>query len=536
MTWLTLSVILLCAGAAAVVSLSLCYRKVGPNEVLIVSGRRGQYTDAATGEVVEKSFRVYHGGGALVLPVLERVHRMSVELMTLELRTPEFFTKFAVPIVVDAIAQIKVLSDDPAATATAAEMFLSKTEAEMNEIAHQMMQGHLRAVISTMPFEEIHANPEAFARTVQRLTAADLANMGIQVVSFTIREVRDPSGYLQALGRPQLAEVQKQAVLGEANAQRDATVGKSVADREASVSAAKAREQSKCAEIDAELAIASADAARDVRKHELAARVAEARALSELAYETKLTHGRQTLVEEQLGVSKIEREKHIELETLEVARRERELDHSVRRPAEAERYRQQLLLQVEAERTRALAEAAAEAERMRGAAHAEVTLAEGKARAEAVRLERLAEADGLAAKLHAETEAMQRKAEAWQHYSPAALAELLIDRLPAVAEAVAKPLSQIDRIVLVDHGGASADGSGASASSGVERVARGVTNVMAQLPAVMATMTGVDLQQLLGELPKRAAAKPALPAAAGTSGKNGEADVALPTDEGVMIA
>jgi len=88
--------------------------------------------------------------------------------------------------------------------ATAAEMFLSKSMREMNEIAHQKMQGHLRAVISTLPFEEIHANPEAFAQSVQRLTADDLANMGIQVVSFTIREIRDPSGYLKALGRPQL--------------------------------------------------------------------------------------------------------------------------------------------------------------------------------------------------------------------------------------------------------------------------------------------------------------------------------------------
>jgi len=121
-------------------------------------------------------------------------------------------------VVVDAIAQLKVRSDDPIAVATAAEMFLSKNEKELNETAHQMMQGHLHAVISTLPFEEIHANPEVFAQHVQRLTAADLANMGVEVVSFTVREVRDPSGFLQAIGRPQLAQVKKEAELGEANA------------------------------------------------------------------------------------------------------------------------------------------------------------------------------------------------------------------------------------------------------------------------------------------------------------------------------
>src|SRR6185436_16131535 len=131
-------------------------------------------------------------------------------------------------------------------------MFLSKSASEMNEIAHQMMQGHLRAVISTLPFEEIHANPEAFAQTVQRLTAEDLANMGIQVVSFTIREVQDPSGYMQALGRPQLAEVQKNAALGEANAERDAAMGKAAATRQASIVAAEAQRESELARIQAE--------------------------------------------------------------------------------------------------------------------------------------------------------------------------------------------------------------------------------------------------------------------------------------------
>ncbi|MBL8744631.1 MAG: flotillin family protein, partial [Myxococcales bacterium] len=297
---MNLELLILVSGALATLvataMLLLRYRKVGPNKVLIVSGRRGTYLDRATGETVVKSFRIYHGGGTFVLPLREKVDLMSVELMTLEIRTPEFFTKFGVPIVVDGIAQIKVRSDDPLAVATAAEMFLSKTEKEMNEIAHQMMQGHLRAVISTMPFEQIHADPESFQQTVQRLTAADLSNMGVEVVSFTIREVRDPSGYLQALGRPQLATVQKNAEIGEAQATRDAAIGRSEADRDArigkatadraaAVTAAQANEESEQARIVAALSIAGAQAKHDEALHRYAAQVAEAQAASDIAYE-----------------------------------------------------------------------------------------------------------------------------------------------------------------------------------------------------------------------------------------------------------
>ncbi|MBS1714304.1 MAG: flotillin family protein [Armatimonadetes bacterium] len=178
-----LSTVLLVAGFVAG-----RYEKVGPNEVLIVSGRPTTYT-GHDGHTATKNFRIFHGGGTFVWPVRERVDRLSLELMTLEICTPEFYTKFGVPIIVDGIAQIKVRSDDPTSLITAAEMFLSKSRTEMNEIALQMMSGHLRSVISTLPFEEIHSSPETFAQTVQRLTSEDLANMGIQVISFTIRQI-----------------------------------------------------------------------------------------------------------------------------------------------------------------------------------------------------------------------------------------------------------------------------------------------------------------------------------------------------------
>ncbi len=472
------------------------YEKVGPNEVLIVSGRKGVYMDPFGKKKVEKNFRIYHGGGTFVLPVREKVSKMSVELMTLEIRTPEFFTKFGVPIVVDGIAQIKVRSDDPISTITAAEMFLSKKPDEMNEIAHQMMQGHLRAVISTLPFEEIHANPEAFAQTVQRLTAEDLANMGIQVVSFTIREIKDPSGYLKAIGRPKVAELHKNAILGEAASHRDAEVGKSAAEREASVASSKARQEAELAAINKELAVQNAQMEKEKRLNAMKVEVARTQAASDMSYECAKVKHRQSLVEEELGVSKVEREKQIEIEELEVRRKEIELMHGVKKPAEAERYRVETITQAERLRLVSMAEAQAEAERQKGLAEADVIRAKGEAEAQAIRLKALAKAEGEKAMFLAEAEGMQQKAKAYQEYNSAAVSQMLIEKMPEIAAAVAAPLQRIDRIVMIS--GANGDNGD---SSGFGRITKGVTEVMAQVPAVFEAMTGVGLEDLIRKVP-----------------------------------
>ena len=346
----------------------------------------------------------------------------------------------------------------------------------MNAIAHQMMQGHLRAVISTMPFEEIHANPEAFARTVQRLTAAELANMGIQVVSFTIREVRDPSEYMDAIGRPQVAEAQKCASLGEAEAHRDATVGKALAEREAATTASKARQVARKAAIDAEMLVAQAEADRDLEAHHLAAGVAKARAAEELAYDLE-----RAATETELA------QRRVALHKLAVERREQELRAEVDKPAEAERRRIELLARAEQQRRLLEAEADAKEIRLRGLAEAEMLRAQGQANAETLRQERLAEAEGLRAQLLAEAEGMRAKAEAYQQYNSAALSEQLIAKLPEVAAAVAAPLANVDRIVLLggDDGG------------GMGKLTQGVVDVMTKVPVMVEAATGLNLAQLV---------------------------------------
>lgn len=468
------------------------YEKVGPNEVLIVSGRPSAYT-MPDGHRATKNFRIFHGGGTFVWPVRERVDRLSLELMTLEIRTPEFYTKFGVPIIVDGIAQIKVRSDDPSALITAAEMFLSKTRVEMNEIALQMMSGHLRSVISTLPFEEIHSSPETFAQTVQRLTAEDLANMGIQVISFTIREIQDPQGYLRAIGRPKMADVQKNAVLGEAEAHRDAQIGTSLAERQSTITSAKAEEEGRLARLSADVAIAEKEKDKSIELERFHSEVAQAKAQSDLAYELQRVKTQQVVSEESMGISLVEKRKQIELEEAEVARKEMALVHEITKPAEAEQRRIQTLAEAESDRRRILAKAEAENTRTLGLADAEVIRAKGEAEAEAIRQKALAEAEGLKAKILAEAEGMKEKAKAWQEYNEAAVSQMLIEKLPEIAAAVAAPLSKIDKITLVNSGGGD--------STGVERVTKGVTDVLGQVPGVVEMLSGLNLKEMVGKVP-----------------------------------
>src|SRR4029434_1976989 len=203
------------------------YTKVGPNEVLVVSGRRHRYLDAG-GQVFSRGFRIVKGGGTFIIPVIEMGDVLSLELLTIDVQTPEVYTSKGVPVKVDGVAQIKVKGDD-ISIATAAEQFLSKGTDEIKSIAMQTLEGHLRAILGTMTVEDIYQNRDAFASKVQEVAAGDMANMGLGIVSFTIRDIRDTQGYLDALGKPRIAQVKRDAQIAQAEADRDAMIKSSQA-------------------------------------------------------------------------------------------------------------------------------------------------------------------------------------------------------------------------------------------------------------------------------------------------------------------
>jgi len=183
-------------------------RKVGPNEVLVISGRRRR--NPATGEI--EPYRIVKGGRAFIWPILERVDVLLLEIMTIEVMTDDVYTKQGVPVTLEGVAQIKIASDD-VSIRTAAERFLSKSTDQIRNVAHETLAGHLRAIIGTLTVEEIYRERDKFAQSVQDVSASDLANMGLGIDSFVIKDVRDKEGYLEALGRPRIAEVKRDATI-----------------------------------------------------------------------------------------------------------------------------------------------------------------------------------------------------------------------------------------------------------------------------------------------------------------------------------
>ena len=231
------------------------YAKVGPNEVLVISGRKHKSRDLE-GRPVVRGFRMVKGGGTFVWPVIEKVDILSLELLTLDVKTPEVYTQLGVPVLVDGVAQIKVKGDD-ISISVASEQYLSKGKADVTRIAMQTLEGHLRAILGAMTVEEIYPLIDSFAVKVQEVAAGDMASMGLQIVSFTIRDIRDNEGYLDALGKPRIAAVKRDAVIGQAVADRDATIKSAEANQDGQV--AKYQAQTKIAEASRDYEMESAD-------------------------------------------------------------------------------------------------------------------------------------------------------------------------------------------------------------------------------------------------------------------------------------
>ncbi|MEN6356244.1 MAG: SPFH domain-containing protein [Armatimonadota bacterium] len=462
------------------------YRKAGPNQVLVVYGKKRHYRDAISGERGTRGFRIVKGGGVVVLPIVETYSYLSLELMTIDITTPAVYTVQGVPVLVEGVAQIKVRGDDTS-IATAAEQFLDKNQAQIAEIAHQTLEGHLRAIIGTMNVEELVTNRDSFAQRVQEVSAGDLANMGLQVVSFVIKDIRDTQGYLEAWGRPRIALVKRDASIAEAEAQRDSTI-----------KSAQANQLAQSAKFEADTKVAEADRDFKSKLAEYNASVKQKEAESDLSYDLQKFKTQQLVRSEEVQVQVIEKQKQIEVQEQEILRREKELAATIERPAMAERSKIQQLAEAEQYRLQATASGQAEATRQVGLAEADAAKAKG-----------LAEAEVVQAKGQAEALAMSKKAEAWQQYTEAAILQVVIENLPQLAQAVAEPLSKTEKIVVI--------GGGSDGSAGASKVTQDVVNVVAQLPPMIQALTGMNLEDLLKSIPQGFAArkpKPSTPAKA----------------------
>jgi flotillin len=476
-----INVVFVIAGLAlafmlAIYAVARRYKKVGPNQVMVISGRKYKIK-TPDGRVEEVGFRIRRGGGAFILPLVEKIDLLSLEIITLDITTPEVYTRPGVPIIVDGVAQVKVGGDEQSIR-TSSEQFLGKTSEQIKEIAMQTVEGHLRAIVGTMTIEDIYRNRDQFATSVQEVAVSDLANMGLHIVSFTLKDIRDSHGYLEALGKPRTAEVKRDAIIAQAEA-----------DRDAAIKSALARQAGEIAKFQAETQIAEAQKNFMLQKAGFDASTNEAKAQADLAYDLQRYKTNQSLKREEVQISVIEKEQQIVVQEREILRREKELEATVKRLADAERYR----IQTEAEANRFKFETEA-----RGQADAQK--AKGFAQAEVVKATGTAEADVIAVKGAAEAQAMAKKASSWKEYNQAAIIQLVLQALPELAQAIAQPLSKTDSITIVSTGG---DNPGAGAS----KITRDVAEIMAQLPPIVENLAGLDLKKLVNLVPQLKADK-----------------------------
>jgi flotillin len=470
-------------------------KKAGPNEVIVVSGR---------GKV-----KFISGGADIVVPLLHTWNRLSLEVMTLDVTTPEVYTSQGVPVIVDGVAQIKIRKDEVSLHA-AAERFLGKKPEEIARIALETVQGHLRAILGTMTVEQIYKNRDEFAQKVQEISAGDLANMGLGIDSFTIRDIRDKHEYLESLGKPQIAEVKKLAAIAEAVAAKEAAIAQADAERETRERQATAMRMSREAEAKRDAAIAEAMADTERRRKEAdadARKAAEiANSLAQQAIAEQQTVANRKQADAELAFDLQKKTIEIQIQEQEIIRREKELDATIKRQADARRYevetlaeanRNQIVIAAEAEKVRLTT--VADGERARGFASAEVTARLGQAEADAQKARGLADAEvkkaqGLAqatateAQGKAEAMAMERKADAWRRYNEAAMLQMIAPIIPEVARAIAEPLTKIGNITMVNTGGDEV---------GVAKLTGEVGKVIAQVPPVIETLTGINLKNLI---------------------------------------
>jgi flotillin len=472
------------------------YIKVPPNAVAIFSGRKHKLLD---GRLV--GYRMVRGGAAFRWPLLEQVDYLSLNVFTIPLEIKRAYTLKGVPISVKAVANVKIKGDD-LSLAAAAERFLGMTHDQIQKVIFQTLEGHLRSILGTLTVEEVNSDRQSFAQKLTSEAALDLERMGIGVDVLTIQDISDEEGYLDALGKKRTAEVKRDGTIGEAEATRDSKIKSALAmqegekakfDADANISAAQRDFQVKQAQYQAEIETEKARAAQ-------AGPLAEAKA-------------KQAVVAEEVRVERARTQEQIGVQEQEVLRKQKELEATVIKAAEAERQaaivraeakKQAAILEAEGQKSAQIAMAEAQQQKLRQEGMGRAAAVEAEGRAEAAKIEAmgLAQARAIEAQGVAEAQAILKKAEAWRQFNDAAKLQTLLEKLPSVLQAsaaifgaVAAPLGNIDKVVVIEQG----NGAGGDSTGGIGRIARTgpalVFSLLQQLQAL-----GLDVPRVLSQL------------------------------------
>src|SRR5215472_13958031 len=432
------------------------FRKAGPNEALIVYGFRGP--------------RVIRGHGTVIFPMVENSRVLSLELMSFDVAPKQdLYTKQGVAVTVEAVAQIKVRSDNESIL-TAAEQFLTKTPPEREGLIRLVMEGHLRGIIGQLTVEEIVKQPEMVGDRMRSTCADDMNKMGLEVISFTIKEVRDKNEYINNMGRPDVARIKRDADVAAAEAERDTAIKRAEAMRAAAVAKAQADKERVLAETLSQAAQAEAQRDLQVKQANFLETVQKQKASADKAYEIQTNIMQQQVMAKQVKVEQVQKTGQIAVQDAEIQRRERELVATVLKQAEIERRKIEMLAEAQKQKLIFEADGQAASTRATGEAEAEIIFKKGEA----------------------EAKAMNVKAEAYQEYNQAAVIDKLIGNMPEIVKALASPLANVDKITIVSTGNGNA--------AGLNKITGDVASMAAQIPALFETLSGMQLSELLSKV------------------------------------
>ncbi len=432
------------------------YRKAGPHEALVVYGFRGT--------------RIIKGRGSIIFPMVENCKMLSLELMSFDVAPQQdLYTKQGVAVTVEAVAQIKVKSD-PESIQTAAEQFLTKTPQEREGLIRLVLEGHLRGIIGQLTVEEIVKQPEMVGDRMRATCADDMNKMGLEVISFTIKEVRDKNEYITNMGRPDVARIKRDADVATAEAERDTAIKRADAVRAAAVAKAQSDQERVLAETVSQASQAEAQRDLQIKQANFLETVQKQKATADKAYEIQTNIMQQQVIAEQVKIEQVQKTGQIAVQDAEIQRRERELIATVLKQAEIERRRIETLAEAQKQKMIFEADGQAASTRATGEAEAEIIFKKGEA----------------------EAKAMSVKAEAYQEYNQAAVIDKLISNMPEIVKALAAPLANIDKITIVSTGNGD--------TTGMNKITGDITAMAAQIPALFETLSGMQFSELLSKV------------------------------------
>ena len=440
------------------------YKKAPPDTAFIISGLRK---------------KIIIGKASVKIPFFERMDKLSLKLIAIDVKTSNAVpTADYINIQVDAAVNVKISSEQQR-LALAAENFLNQNTQYIAGIAREVLEGNMREIVGRMRLEEMVSDRQKFANLVKENAEPDLAAMGLDIVSFNVQNFADSNGVIDDLGIDNISQIKKKAAIAKAEAEKEIAVAKADADRQAND-----------ARINAEREIAKKNNELSLQKSELKKMEDTKKAEADAAYRIQEQEQRKTIEIATAEASIAKQEKEVTLKEREAQVREKALDAEVRKRAEADRFARQQQSDAELYERQRKAEAEKfeqekEADAMKAKAEAQKFAKEQEAAG--IRMVGEAEAEAIRAKGLAEAEAMEKKAEAYQKYNNAAMAEMLIGVLPEIAAKIAEPLTQIDKITII----------GGDQSNGVASVADNVPAVMARLFETMKDTVGIDMAEIV---------------------------------------